>query len=287
MHSFNFMPINQKEMIQDIEPHQFDNTYKDVDIHQNDYVFHFKGNALLLIQDGDQFHIPRHKDLKLNAPEYTFVFSLNNSHYFLLWTAPEQLDEGLIYHEIRSSQTLFQKHIEWTATVAFQLKNWYEQNRFCGKCGSPTSESKNERAINCKSCLSSLYPNISPAIIVAIICDEKILLARGVHFREDFYSLVAGYVEIGESIEDAVVREVKEEVGIDVHNLRYYKSQPWPYSGSMMIGFIAEADEKQTIKLEEAEIAEAAWYSRDNLPDFPSDRSIAGEIITKFINNRL
>jgi len=180
-----------------------------------------------------------------------------------------------------------QKEIDWVSIVAFQLMHWYTQNKFCGKCGERTILKKEERAIFCPSCQTTIYPKISPAIIVAIFCNDKILLARGVNFRNNFYSLVAGYVDIGESIEDAVIREVKEEVGLDIKNIRYYKSQPWPISGSMMIGFIAEADDAQTIRIDKNEIIDAAWFSRTNLPNHPQKRSIAGELIEKFAKGEL
>jgi NAD+ diphosphatase len=165
--------------------------------------------------------------------------------------------------------------------------SWYAHNKFCGKCGGLTVLKNDERAISCPSCQTTIYPKISPAIIVAIFSNDKILLARGVNFRDGFYSLVAGYVDIGESIEDAVVREVKEEVGLDIKNIRYYKSQPWPFSGSMMIGFIAEADDTQPIRIDEREIIDAAWFSHTNLPNHPQNRSIAGEIIEKFVKGEL
>ena len=110
-----------------------------------------------------------------------------------------------------------------------------------------------------------MYPKISPAIIVAITCKNKILLAKGRHYKGDIYSLIAGYVDIGESIEETVAREVKEEVELDIKNLKYFKSQPWPFSASVMLGFTAEADDTQQIVIEEAEIKEAGWFERGNL----------------------
>jgi len=160
--------------------------------------------------------------------------------------------------------------------------NWYSQNKFCGKCGARTQHKPDERAIVCPNCSTAVYPKISPAAIVAIVCKNKILLARNSNFSGSWYSLVAGYSDIGESLEETLAREVKEEVGLDITNIRYYKSQPWPLSGSMMIGFIAEADENQPICIDNKEIAAAAWFTRGNLPQHPLNISIAGEMIDKF-----
>jgi NAD+ diphosphatase len=127
-----------------------------------------------------------------------------------------------------------------------------------------------------------VYPKISPAVIAAITCNDKILLARGKHYRFDFYSLIAGYVDVGETLEQAVIREAKEEVGIDVTNVRYFGNQPWPFTGSQMIGFFADADDKQPIALCEDELHDAQWFTHDNLPEIPGTISIAGEMIRAF-----
>jgi NAD+ diphosphatase len=160
--------------------------------------------------------------------------------------------------------------------------NWYSQNKYCGKCGSKTEKKTDERAIACSNCNTSIYPKISPAIIVAITCNNKILLASNSNFPANWFSLIAGYADIGESLEETVIREVKEEVGLDVKNIRYYKSQPWPYSGSMMIGFFAKADDTQPIYPDKKEIMEAHWFTKDNLPNHPTNISIAGEMIELF-----
>jgi NAD+ diphosphatase len=120
-----------------------------------------------------------------------------------------------------------------------------------------------------------------------ITSGDKILLARNTRFRNNYYSVLAGYVDIGESLEQTVAREVMEEAGITIKNLKYYKSQPWPFSGSLMIGFFAEADDTQPLIIDPVEIAEAGWYTRGNLPDHPTNISIAGEMIELFENGRV
>ncbi len=277
-------------MINEILPHSFNNHYRaNTAIKNFHYIFHYKEGTLLLKISGDEFEIPQKKDF-IDIPditEYTFLFTLNNTPCFLIWDEPKTDNPNFIYKEISFFRTTNQREIAWVSIVGLHLMSWYSQNRFCGKCGSRTQQNPNERAISCPSCETTVYPKISPAIIVAIICNNKILLARNSNFSGSWFSLIAGYADIGESLEETLIREVKEEVGLDIKNIRYYKSQPWPLSGSMMIGFVAEADENQPIVIDEKEIVEAAWFTRGNLPQHSSTISIAGEMIDKFEKGEL
>ena len=273
-------------MIHEIFPHQFNNQFIITNnIGEDDFVFHYNGNSLLLKINGDEFIIPQKKDISgiSNSTKKTFLFTLNDVSCFLIWDCPETDNNQFIYKEISFFRTIKQQEIAWASIVGFQLMSWYSQNKFCGKCGSKTKEKNDERAIICPNCNTIVFPKISPAIIVAITCNGKILLAHNSNFPNNWYSLIAGYADIGESLEETVIREVKEEVGLNVKNIRYYKSQPWPFSGSMMIGFFAEADDNQTICADNKEITEAAWYNRGNLPNHPTKISIAGEMIDKFL----
>lgn len=275
-------------MIQDIFPHTFSNNYSTkTTIEDDDYVFLFKEKSLLLKASSNAFTIPQKKDLKHSYTKGIFLFYFNDKPCFLVENNGITEDDIFSYHETNSLNTKSQKELDYCSAVGIQLRNWYANNKFCGTCGSATELKKDERAIICPSCQRTFYPNISPAIIVAVICDDHILLARGTHFPPGFYSLVAGYVDIGETIEGAVKRELKEEVGIDVDQFDYHSSQPWPFSSSVMLGFVAKVDKMQTITIDDKEIAEAAWYSRDELPTYPPDRSIAGEIINQFVEGKL
>ena len=277
-------------MIQEISPHRFNNNYlANKNIGEKDFVLIYNGNTLLLKTNGNEVEIPRKKDFSVisDKTENTFLFTLNDVSCFLIWDKLKTDKSQFVYEEINFFRTTSQKEIAWISMVGFHLMNWYSQNKFCGKCGARTQHKPDERALLCTGCNTIVYPKISPAIIVAIICNNKILLARGTNFSGGWYSLLAGYVDAGESLEETVIREVKEEVGIDVKNIRYYKSQPWPLSGSMMIGFVAEADENQPISIDANEIAEAAWFARGNLPKHSSNISIAGEMIEKFEKGEL
>lgn len=277
-------------MIQDIHPHVFSNNFGIApETSDNDYIFYYKDNTLLLKCESDDYCIPQRTDFQSLEKNYncTFLFTLDAHNCFLAWDCPCEPSSQFAYQEISFFRTFSKKEVAWVSIVGHQLYTWYAQNRYCGKCGSKTDLKADERAITCTNCGNTVYPKISPAIIVAIVNGDNILLANNNNFRPNWYSLVAGYADIGESLEETVKREVKEEVGLDVTNIRYYKSQPWPFSGSMMIGFFAYADEAQTIQVDNKEISHAAWYKRDNLPNHPTNLSIAGEMIDLFENNQL
>lgn len=272
-------------MIQEIAPHIFNNKYICVtEISPEDYVLYFRDNMLMLKKTDDEPDIPERKDLSgLKEPgEAIYLFSLNERNCFLIKEYQHPDPDTFVFEEINFFRTLKKKEVAWISIVGNQLMNWYSLNQYCGRCGHKTKLMTHERAITCPHCHTTVYPKISPAIIVAITCGDKILLAQGRNFRSSFYSLVAGYADIGESLEDAVKREVMEEVGIEVKNISYYKSQPWPFSGSMMIGYWAEADDSQPIHIDENEIVDAQWFTRGNLPNHPTSISIAGEMIGLF-----
>jgi NAD+ diphosphatase len=277
-------------MIHDIYPHRFSNQYlANRSIGETDYILHYQENTLLLKAKGEELTIPQKKDFPdiSDKMESVFLFSLNEVPCFLVWDDLKADESQFEYKDIGFFRTTNQKEIAWVSIVGLHLRNWYNQNKFCGKCGSKTQHKNDERAMVCPSCNTVVYPKISPAIIVAIISNDKILLAHNANFVGNWYSLIAGYVDVGETLEETLVREVKEEVGLDVWNIRYYKSQPWALSGSMMIGYIAEADESQAICIDGKEITDAAWFSRGNLPGHPSTISIAGEMIEKFERGEL
>lgn len=166
------------------------------------------------------------------------------------------------------------------ARFASHLLFWDRNTRFCGVCGAPTTDKPDERAKICTdpSCGSIFYPKISPAVIVAILDGDRILLAHNRRFVSKFYSLIAGFVEIGESLEDCVHREVLEEVGVEVTNIRYFGSQPWPTPDSLMIGFLADYA-GGTIRIQDDELHDARWFTPPDMPNLPPSDSIARKIL--------
>lgn len=277
-------------MLHEIAPHEFNNQYQaGYKSAESDYILHYRNNMVVLKQYANAYHLPQKSDFKevIKDSSLTFLFTFNKVACFLFEDEFEVTNEHLRLVETNFFRTTQQQAIAWVVIAGYHLQSWYTQNKFCGRCGSPTLHKQTERALECHKCKHTIYPRISPAIIVAIVCNDKILLARNTSFIGGWYSLIAGYADIGESLEETVRREVKEEVGIDVTNIRYYNSQPWPPSGSIMIGFVAEADANQAIIIDGNEIAEAAWFSRGGLPKHSLNLSIAGEMIEKFERNEL
>lgn len=168
------------------------------------------------------------------------------------------------------------------AIVGTHLVNWDRNHLFCSRCGYPIENRQDVRAKECKQCGLLVFPRISPAVIVLVRKKHEVLLARSSHFEKDIYSVLAGFVEPGESLEAAVSREVKEEVGITISNIAYFGSQPWPFPDSLMIGFTAEHAEGD-IAIDGAEIVDARWYKVDKLPQLPGRISIARGLIDWFI----
>ena len=168
------------------------------------------------------------------------------------------------------------------AGLGRQLADWDRTFRFCGRCGTRTENLPEERAKLCPFCGHISYPRISPAVICSVKKGNEILLARGVRFTQKVYSVLAGFVEPGETLEETVSREIMEETGISVKDIKYFGNQPWPFSSSMMIAFTAEYESGE-IKIDEKEILDAAWYSQDNLPMLPSPYSIARRLIKDFV----
>jgi NAD+ diphosphatase len=173
---------------------------------------------------------------------------------------------------------------EWLAAGrAVQVAEWTRTHRFCGRCATPTEPSQGERALTCPSCGLVAYPRVAPAMITLVTRgepgpDQEALLARGANFPIPMYSCLAGFVEPGEDLEGSVIREVKEEVGVDVNSVRYVGSQPWPFPHSLMVGFRANFVGGDIV-CEEGEIIDANWYRKDALPLVPPRISIAGKII--------
>ncbi len=193
-----------------------------------------------------------------------------------------ELPRGYELLSLRSLFSLVGEHHfrEWGK--AAHLLHWWRRHRFCGSCGATTVDHPLEQALICDDCGISYYPDIAPCIIVLVHRPQEILLARSPRFRTNMYSTLAGFIEAGETAEEALHREVHEEVGVRVEDIRYFKSQPWPFPGQLMLGFFAR-HLSGDIDIDQVEISDAGWYSFDRLPEIPDAGTIAGQLIRQHI----
>jgi NAD+ diphosphatase len=211
-----------------------------------------------------------------------YLGTLEGAACFAAALSPEGAPaEGFARYGLRA---LYGRVDEETAAVAgraFQLLEWDRANRFCGACGSATLPAAGERARVCPNCEAMYFPRLSPVVIVRVDRDRQMLLAHARGFPEGIYSVLAGFVEPGETLEEAVAREVREEVGLEVDDIRYFRSQPWPFPHSLMIGFTAR-HAGGDIRVDGEEIEDAGWFSPDGVPGLAPGFSIARWLIDAF-----
>ena len=280
-------------MLQDILPHIYHSEYRKQEPKDSDIIILQKGRQLLLGMD-DALSLPTFSQVRSLYPDIAgktfYLFSIDDQAYF---TAPaDTLEEKkpFSWQSVMVLREMEQDCHSFGGAVGWHLASWYSLHRFCGHCGARTAHSEQERAIICPDCGHVWYPRISPVVIIAIVDGNRILLTRYNRNGYRRHALVAGFVEIGETFEDAVRREVMEEVGLRVKNIRYIESQPWPFSSSLIAGFEAEVDGNPAIHLNTdggEELAEAVWFDRKDLEIADSSVSLTWDMIRKFRDGRL
>lgn len=182
---------------------------------------------------------------------------------------------------LRSSYYKLSRELYLIAGKCHELLYWNQNTKFCGACGAPMKFNSNISKL-CTNCGKEIWPQISTAVIVLIRRNDEVLLVHAKNFKTDFYGLVAGFVETGETLEEAVHREVMEETGLSIKNLTYFCSQPWPYPCGMMVGFNADYDAGE-IKIQKSELSKGGWFKKDNLPNLPEKLSIARKLIDNWL----
>lgn len=261
-------------MIHEIKPKKYNNQFRNRKASSDDYVMCFKDNKVVLKLDMTFFRV---KDEEFT--DLQFLFSIDNEDFFLT----KDVKSEHVLETIQIFRHYLPTYLGYAGACAFSLNRWYSNNVYCGRCGSLTKHSENERALVC-SCGNIIYPKIAPAVIVGIINDGKILCtkynAKASSYRK--YALVAGFNEIGESIEETVIREVKEEVGLNVKDLIYYNSQPWPFTDSLLMGFFCKVDGSDLIELDENELQEAKWFKPEELNEVYDNVSLTHKMIEEF-----
>lgn len=277
-------------MIQDIYPSKLDNSYKNIKPEDKDFilVFNDEGKAYVGDVDGEMSFLTYAdcKSLKeVDSCSDVYLFSIDDKRYFLLGNkdAVKLQKLGFEYYTIRELRDRYSRDDVniYAAFTAYHIWKWYSDNTFCGKCGSALKHSENERALVCADCGNVIYPRINPAVIVGVTKGDSLLLTR---YRRGFAhnALVAGFTEIGETLEETVAREVMEETGVKVKNIRYYKSQPWGMAQDMLVGFYCEADGDGEIHMDENELKYAEWVKREDIELQPNNLSLTNEMMRVF-----
>ncbi len=192
---------------------------------------------------------------------------------------------GMRFEALRKLYDYLEEDFFSLAGLAFQVMEWDRTHQFCGHCGTQTLQLSGKRAKHCPKCGLVSYPRLSPAVIVLVERGSEILLAHAHHFPDKFYSTLAGFVEPGESLEAAIIREIYEEVRIEVKDIQYFGSQPWPYPNSLMVGFTATYASGE-IQIDRNELTDAAWFTKENLPLIPPKLSIARKLIDWFVTGK-
>lgn len=274
-------------MIQDIEPLKFNNSYKEKKPKEDSVILYYKDRSVLVKENDGNISFPTYNEVKDKDRLYTYLFSIDDRDYFL---AKSNLGEKLNDYEMKNIQlfrTACPKYLAFAGITGFQLYNWYENNKFCGRCGKELEKDHKERMLHCKCCNNMVYPKICPAVIVGVTNGDKLLMTKYAQGEYKEYGLVAGFAEVGETIEETVKREVMEEVGLKVKNIRYYKSQPWSFSDTLLMGFFVEVDGDISITRDEEELAVAEWIDREDIKVEDTDLSLTNEMILKFKNKEL
>lgn len=246
--------------------------------------FAFCGDKLLLETTNQKYSLPKLQDLSSLKPLRRHYFgALDEIPCYAAELSPAApAPGGTAFIGLRQVFELLGEDLFAMAGRAKQILEWDKTHQYCGQCGSPMRQKSDERAKECPKCGLLNYPRIAPAIIAAITKGDEILLARGTRFAAPMYSVLAGFVEAGETLEECLRREVMEEVGIEVQNIKYFGSQSWPFPHSLMVGFTAEYASGE-IRVDPSEIVDAHWFKRDNLPLLPDRLSIARRLIDSFV----
>ncbi|SFG21738.1 NAD(+) diphosphatase [Oribacterium sp. WCC10] len=272
-------------MIQDIYPSRLNNAFTNFDIRDDDSILVFDKDGKILVgeKDGEVVFLTE-KDT--GSDDVIYLFSVDETRFFLKTGVHVFIREGFDYYSIREIRDRFSGKEVFALFTGYHLWKWYDDNKYCGKCGHRLVFDEKERALRCPECNNIIYPRINPAVIVGVIKDDCILITK---YRRGYghNALVAGFTEIGETLEETVAREVMEETGVSVKNIRYYKSQPWGMAQDILVGFFCEADGDGKIRMDENELKYADWVKRECIELQPNNLSLTNEMMKVFKENLL
>ena len=277
-------------MLQDLNFGHLDNQYQEKTPREEDIVLCMRGGDILICRAADDtLTLPTWAQVQTQCVpwhrwggmELQFIFSLQDKDYYL-WMGEAGEIPGFAYESTASLRQTISKEICFAAMTGWHLFTWYRDSQFCGRCGAKTEHDHKERMMRCPKCGNMIFPRISPAAIIAVTNGDKLVLSKYAGRNYTRFALIAGFLEIGETAEEGVAREVMEEVGLKVKNIRYYKSQPWGIAGNLLFGYFCDLDGDDTITIDENELSEAGWYDRHNLPAKDDGISLTREMIRIF-----
>ena len=279
-------------MIQDIGSGHLQNQYQPRNPQPEDRVLAFRERTIYLKETAGQMQYLTYRELgeacrKMGRaePGCQYLFSIGETAYYLASLDGMEFP-GFAYRKMFDIRRMNPRAEVFAGATGWHLYTWYHANRFCGCCGTPMVHDGKERMLRCPSCGNMAFPKISPAVIVGVTNGDKILMTKyaGREFKR--YALIAGFTEIGETVEETVAREVMEEVGLHVKNIRYYKSQPWGFEGDLLLGFFAELDDDAEITMDETELSVAEWVRWQDIPEDFEKLSLTSEMMQVFKRNR-
>ena len=273
-------------MIQDIAPHKFHNEYrKDARPEKDSPVLCFDGRKALVKRNEEkgpgEIELPLYEQVQKAVKDTVYAFAVDETEYFLDISRSPVLLPGYEYIDIFTLRLTADNVQGMILFTGFHLASWYKDSAYCGRCGNKNEHSDHERAMHCPECDRNIYPRIMPAVIVGVTDGERILLTQ---YREGYgyNALVAGFAEIGETLEETVAREVMEETGVPVKNITYYKSQPWGIANDLLVGYYCEADGDCEIHMDENELRLARWTERKDIVLQPDSYSLTNEMMKMF-----
>ena len=220
--------------------------------------------------------------------QYLYLFEIDGVHFYL-WNQKDAIKDAIEkqaadyeWTDISKLRNQSPKYLSFAGVTGWQLYQWYDSRRFCGRCGHPMVPDEKERMMKCPECGLMEFPKICPAVIIAVTHGKRILLSKYAGRAYKKYALLAGFTEIGETLEETVRREVMEEVGLKVKNITYYKCQPWSFSDTLLSGFYCELEGEENVTLDQEELALAEWFEREEIPVEEEDCSLTNEMIMNF-----
>lgn len=279
-------------MIQDIQPDFLENQYQNQEPQAHHRILFYQDRMLYLKNEDGQIQYPTYGEIvaycereERKIPRCRYLFSIGKDLYFTAMLEGIALD-GFTFEKMFSIRAMKPKEAVFAGATGWHLCSWYLANKYCGMCRTRMDHDARLRMLSCPTCGNQVFPKIAPAVIVGVTDGDRILMTKYANREYTRYALIAGFVEIGETVEETVAREVLEEVGLPVKNITYYKSQPWGFDSNLLLGFFAEADHMQKIVLDEEELSVAEWVDYRDIKEDKEQLSLTAEMMQHFKQSR-